>query len=180
MIILPDQGLIFVAVPRTGSQSIAYWLQKNFYLPGKGYPATREHQKLDELQTTEFEHFKSFCVIRDPLSRLISICARFDPNFHSNPVQSILKNLLSPLNRFNLPQTILSAGVKTKIPYEKFTQIPDIVGDLVGVMNLPKIPHYDAASPGGLVENLSNDIVDLVKARYLDDFKLLELLNASP
>lgn len=141
MIILPEQDLVFVAVPRTGSMSMSQWLERAFRSDNHmQFPVESLHDwhanlaEAVEVSGFPLRRMWSFCVVRNPFDRLVSSCAALEPRFLDDPGYWIRQALNSEFNRWTQPQTYFTEDVSKVYRFENLNQA---VGELRDRFDIP-------------------------------------------
>lgn len=182
MIILPQQQLVFVAIPRTGSMAMSHWLEAAFR-PGAGYNYPVEelhnwHATLDEAaEFCDFPLFRmwSFCVVRNPYDRLVSRCARFDHMFKADPRKSLFDALtMEEPGRMLMSQVPFTQDVSQVYRYE---QLPAAVKDLRERFDIPATVEFgkeNESERGKYRMYYDKELRALFADRYAEDLKTLD------
>lgn len=146
MLILPEYGACFVCVPKTGTQALTQYLEKHLRTnESRRFPVESLHDyhaSLEEVENVGDLPFSiynmwTFAVVRNPFERIVSYCAWADPIFEQNPQESVKLAIVDFLengqNRWMLPQSYFTAGVKQLY---RFEALDDAVQSLKGRFNI--------------------------------------------
>lgn len=182
MIISKSKGVIYVAVPKTGSQSLSLLLERRLKAADEcPYEAEAMHDfhaslaEAKEITPLPLQNYWSFAFVRNPYDRFISYCAGHVNNFHVDPANAIalaLEQAQQGRNRWLLPQSYFLHGVRKVYRYEQMNEaLADLSKRLeLDLSDLPRINvserepyagYYDDALREAVGEVYRSDLLNL-------------------
>lgn len=187
MLILPEYGACFVCIPKTGTQALSQYLEK--------YLRTNEsrrfsveslhdyHASLEEVERVGDLPFSiyntwTFAVVRNPFDRVVSYCASTDPSFEQNPQESVKRALIDFLengqNRWMLPQSYFTAGVKQLYQFEALGDAVQSLKDRFGISDSGPMPKVNESFHGRYPMYFDGDSKALAEYAYAEDLRAFE------
>lgn len=185
MLILPEHGACFIAIPKTGGQAMASHLESHLRTPESrtfDVEALHDwHANIEEVESTGALPFSlydmwSFAVVRNPFDRLVSYCAFNDDYFHHDPRGSLDAHLKmveeGDANRWLLPQSYFAAGVKCLYRFEELDSAVLDINARFGIEGSAPLPVINESKRGRYAAYFDREL----KARAEEAYKV-DLLN---
>jgi hypothetical protein len=157
MIISKPYGVIYVAVPKTASQSLSLLLEGALKVEDCPYVAESMHDfhatlnEAIEVTDLPLEHYWSFAFVRNPFDRFISYCAGHVDGFNNDPGNAMVRALEEARagdNRWLLSQRQFVEGVTQVYRYEELNAaVADIAARLE--IDLSEAPRLNASERQG-------------------------------
>lgn len=150
MIISKPHGVIYVAIPKTASQSMSLLLERHLKEEDCPYEAESLHdfhaslEEAKEITALPLENYWSFAFVRNPFDRFISYCAGHVDGFHTDPGTAIaqaLEQAREGTNRWLLPQSYFLEGVRKVYRFEQLNEaVIDLSNRLeIDLLEAPRI-----------------------------------------
>lgn len=181
MIISKPYGVVYVAVPKTASQSLSLMLDRHLKHGDVPYTAESMHDWHASLHEAEavtelpLENYWSFAFVRNPFDRFVSYCAGHIDGFEFDPGFALWRGVEEARqgeNRWLLPQTYFIEGVSKVF---RFEQMNEAVADLADRLqiDLGEVPrvnvserqpyrgYYDAALRAEVTSIYRGDLLNL-------------------
>lgn len=181
MIISKTYGVVYVAIPKTASQSLSSLLEQRLKEPGEGTLEEEVlhdwHASLDEAKEVSalpLENYWSFAFVRNPFDRFVSYCAGHVPGFDLDP-GNVLRQTVHEAqrgeNRWLLPQIHFLNGVRRIYRFEHLNEaIDDLARRLeVDLSNVPRLNVSERESYAGYYDDdLKQAVADLYATDLLN------------
>ncbi|MGH8053581.1 MAG: sulfotransferase family 2 domain-containing protein [Stenotrophomonas sp.] len=181
MIISKPYGVIYVAVPKTASQSLSLLLDRRLKADDVPYEAESMcdfHATLREAEAVThlpLENYWSFAFVRNPFDRFVSYCAGHLDGFAINPGATLwhaLELARQGENRWLVPQATFIEGVSKVYRFEQINEaIADIADRLqIDLDELPRVNisdrepyrgYFDTDLKGAVSEFYRGDLLNL-------------------
>lgn len=187
MLILTEQVACFVCVPKTGSQAVSAWLESHFRQWGNAGHAVESlndwHASLPEVEATKQLAFSvydlwSFAIVRNPFDRLVSYCAAFDEDFANDPHGSLRRALETAIdgdvNRWMMPQAIITQGVKSVFRFESFADAEKRIRFRLGIEDASPIPAINESSHQRYPVYFTSELKEMAESFYAEDLRTFE------
>ena len=178
MIVLPDYGACFVAVPKAGSQAVSRWLERN---ARKSRTFAAEglhdwHATIAEVEATGELPFSlhdawTFAVVRNPFDRLVSFCAKHDEGFAADPQGTLRRRLERDDERLLWPQVFFTAGVKTVYRFEALQEACEAIRGRLGFEEAEPLERVNASERGRYQSYYDAELKALAESVYADDLR---------
>lgn len=181
MFIIPEMGACFVAIPKTGSQTIAAWLQNNFRDDNSVVYAVESlhdwHANIEEVEATGELPFSiydmwSFAMVRNPFDRLVSYCAQNCPEFQTHPRDVLREKLLAAIageeDRWMLPQSYFARNVKKLYRFEELPAAAIDIANRLGIHDAA-LPHVNKSSRDRYPAYYDSELKSMVEHYYAED-----------
>ena len=189
MLILSPQNACFVAIPKTGSMSMARFLETALR-PGEAPQYDVEslhdwHASMREVEATGRVPFSlydmwSFAVVRNPFDRLVSYCAFADASFAVDAPECIRANVQEALNgdsdiRWMLPQGYFTSEVRTLYRFEDLTSAAADIRQRLGIPATHAFPTLNESERGPrYAPYFDQKLKSMVEELYADDLKTFD------
>lgn len=182
MIISKPHGVIYVAIPKTASQSLSLMLEQALKQDDVPYPAESMHEwhatleEAKEVTDLPLAHYWSFAFVRNPFDRFISYAAGHVEGFNLDPgtaLAAALEEAKSGTNRMLLPQTQFLDGVKTLYRFEHMAEAIEDITARLGV-ELGTLPKINTSERGGYAGYYDDELRLAVADLYKRDLRDLD------
>ena len=182
MIISKPFGVVYVAIPKTATQSLSFALEQQLKGDDVPYAAESLHdwhatfnEAVESTPELPLNNYWSFGFVRNPFDRFISYCAGHVEGFNVAPQQAIqqaLEEARAGENRWLLPQVNYLDGLRKVYRYEQFNEAVVDIEKRVGI-SLGEVPrlnvserepyrgYYDDALKDAISELYKNDLYTL-------------------
>lgn len=181
MIISKPFGVVYVAVPKTASQSLSLLLDKRLKEGDVPYEAESIHDfhatlhEAEQLTALPLENYWSFAFVRNPFDRFVSYCAGHVDGFSFDPGTALRHAVVLAQqgeNRWLMPQTAFIEGVSKVYRFEQMNEaVADIAERLqVDLDELPRVNvserepyrgYYDPELKAAVAEIYRSDLLNL-------------------
>ena len=166
---LSDKNLFFIHIPKTGGESISYWMKEL----GANYVDLHKHSALHHSMLPVHTYF-SFCVVRNPWDRMVSMYHFAKKVNFTNKNKSFKEWLETGINYKNYwysAKTCQVEWIRIKpnyiLRYENFVKDFEIIQDLLNYYQ--PLPHLNKTEHDHYTHYYDDDSIKLIENIFYKD-----------